>query len=152
MRRVENRLSEAEALEIVSQGEFATLSLVDSEGNHYGVPISYALTGNTIYIHGAREGHKISLLTHNREVCLTVVGANAIDEANFTTRYSSAIVYGTASLVEENLEKVAAMRLLVEKYSPAYAENAEVEIDKAVDKTAIIKIEIKTITGKGNRK
>ena len=151
MRRVENRLSEAEALEIVSQGEFATLSLVDSEGNPYGVPISYALTGNTIYIHGAREGHKISLLTHNREVCLTVVGANAIDEANFTTRYSSAIVYGTASLVEERVEKIAALHLIVAKYSPAYKKEGEEAIAKAVDKTAIIKIEIRAITGKGNR-
>jgi nitroimidazol reductase NimA-like FMN-containing flavoprotein (pyridoxamine 5'-phosphate oxidase superfamily) len=151
MRRVENRLSEAEALEIVSQGEFATLSLVDSEGNPYGVPISYALTGNTIYIHGAREGHKISLLTHNREVCLTVVGANQLESANFTTRYCSAIVYGTASLVEERVEKIAALHLIVAKYSPAYKKEGEEAIAKAVDKTAIIKIEIRAITGKGNR-
>ncbi len=151
MRREENRLSETEALEIVAQGEYGVLSLVDLEGNPYGLPISYALKGKTIYLHGAREGKKITLLNHKQEVCLTVVGPNELDSKNFTTKYASAIVYGKASFIEERSAKIEALRLIVKKYSPAYKGEAEVAIDEAVDKTALIKIEIDEITGKSNR-
>ena len=125
--------------------------MVDPEGNPYGLPISYVLEGETIYLHGAQEGKKITLLNHKSEVCLTVVGPNELDSKNFTTKYASAIVYGKAAFIEERSAKIEALRLIVEKYSPAFKDEAEIAIEEAVDKTALIKIEIDEVTGKSNR-
>lgn len=76
MRRYDHRLTEAETMEIIRQGEYGVLCTVTAEGLPYGVPISYALDegANVLYFHGTiQEGQKTENLAHQPQACLTVV-------------------------------------------------------------------------------
>lgn len=54
--------------------EYATLSMVDVDGNPYCVPITVANDGEYVYFHSATEGTKVDALSRNPKVCLACVG------------------------------------------------------------------------------
>ena len=81
----------------------------------------------------------------------TVVGSGQVIEEKFTTRYESAIVQGRASLVEEEAEKVRALELLCGRLTPSMAETQNAYIRASLSKVAVIRLEIREITGKRNR-
>lgn len=56
------------------------------------------------------------------------------------------IVFGTAHFVESTDEKVTALRLLADKYSPGI--DAEAEIARFIKTVCIIRIDIDIVTGK----
>ena len=66
----------------------------------------------------------------------------------FSTKYESAIVYGTASL-SENPE--VGLKLLIDKYSSQYKETGMKYLQKALPETAVHEIRIERITGKARR-
>lgn len=62
MQMKHRELSRQEAFEILEEGEFATISTVDPDGTPYGVPVSYVMMDEKLYIHtGKRPGHKIDV-------------------------------------------------------------------------------------------
>ncbi|MFA5467512.1 MAG: pyridoxamine 5'-phosphate oxidase family protein [Sphaerochaetaceae bacterium] len=138
------------ALTILKNAEWATLSVITSEDEPYGVPISFVLEGQEIFLHGKQAGKKIAALNNNSTVCLSVVGENRLESEQFTTRYTSVIVYGEAEVVQSPAEKRRALSLLAQKYSPDYSRDAQLLIERAIEKTAVIKIKITEITGKSN--
>ena len=66
----------------------------------------------------------------------------------FTTEFESAAFSGTACEVTDIQEKIKALRLICEKYTPDNMENFEDAIAKSLDRTAVWKIRIENLTGK----
>jgi len=64
----------------------------------------------------------------------------------FTTYFRSVIVFGQAHIVESVHDRIAALRLLAEKYSPGIDPSAE--IDRFIKTVCIIRIDIDSATGK----
>ena len=58
---------------------------------------------------------------------------------------------GRASLVEEEAEKVRALELLCGRLTPSMAETQNAYIRASLSKVAVIRLEIREITGKRNR-
>ncbi len=68
----------------------------------------------------------------------------------FTSEYESVVIFGTAEFpVGEGKSK--GLKALVEKYSADFIQDGIKYIDRASDKTIVIKINIDHITGKENR-
>ena len=118
-----------------------------------GLPVNhvYVPQDNAVYIHCAQEGQKLDFLRENPKASFTVVGLGQVIEEKFTTRYESAIVQGRASLVEEEAEKVRALELLCGRLAPSMAETQNAYIRASLSKVAVIRLEIREITGKRNR-
>lgn len=148
MRRKDREMSKSFALSVIDKCEYANLGMIGPDGFPYCIPITIVRSENIIYFHTAKEGEKINALNANNNVCLSCVGDTLRASDKFTTEFESAIVKGAASEVENNNEKIFALRLLCMRHTPSNMHEFDNAISKSLDRTGIWKIEIKSITGK----
>lgn len=149
MRRSDRKLTEAEAVEILEKCEYGILSTIGEDGYPYGVPVSYVVDGNKIYIHAAKGvGKKFANIQNNPKVCFTVVGNTEVLPSQFGTKYESVIIFGEAKVLQD---KHSALEKMIEKYSMEYKEAGAKYINAAIDKVDIYEIAIEFISGKARR-
>jgi hypothetical protein len=151
MRRADRAIPDSEARDILQVGEYGVLSTVSADGQPYGVPVSYAYTGEVIYFHCALEGHKLDNLNSNNRVSFCVVGKTQVLPDKFATNYESVIVFGRAFEVT-GAEKHGGLVEILKKYSPDFMEKGERYIKGDGDKARVYKITIESLTGKARRK
>ena len=123
-----------------------------------------------MYFHSAKDGQKARALANNPNVSVAFVGEvnvpenytkKQLDEITkdeskaalliskvFTTEYESTIVKGKARLVKNENEKIKAMRLICEKYTPTKMNYFDIAIKAGLEKTNVYKIEIEAIRAK----
>jgi len=149
LRRKDRALKDDEALEILSKSNYGVLCVFD--GNYpYGVPVNYVYEDGFIYIHSAKEGHKIESIKSFDRVCFTVVGSSQVMENEFSTKYESVVVFGRADILHDE-QVTPALRKLAQKYSPRYTNEAERIIQDSFKDVAVIRIKIEHVQGKANR-
>ena len=146
MRRFRQELPIEETKEILRNGRECVIAVSGDDNYPYAVPINYVYDGEHIYLHSAKQGHKIDALKRNPKMSLCVVAQGDIVPEEFTTYFRSAIVFGKAKFVENEEEKIEALRKLSDKYSPGI--DPTDEIAKFLKAVEIIEIAIDTMTGK----
>ncbi|MBD5357902.1 MAG: pyridoxamine 5'-phosphate oxidase family protein [Bacteroides sp.] len=147
MRRFKQLLALEETKVILSKGSNGVLSLVDSTGEPYGVPVSYAYDGEScIYLHSAAKGYKIECIESESRCSFCVVGQDRIMPEEFTSYFRSVIVKGTVNIVSEPTEIMKGLLLLCEKYSPGV--DSDSEISKCISHVAVLRLDIESMTGK----
>ncbi len=148
MRRKEKEIIEKSAIEaIIYKSSVCRLGL--SDGNTpYVVPLCFGYQGHTIYVHGSLKGKKIDIIQNNENVCFefdinteTVKAENACD---WGMKYQSVIGFGKASFLKNLDEKQKALSIIMRQYSDRAFQFPE----KVINGTAVIKIEIDSMTGK----
>lgn len=160
MRRKDREMDKDFAYSIMDKSDFGSLATINEDNTPYSLPISFVRKENIIYIHSATKGTKIRNITKNPQVSMSFVGDINIpfpDEESsagrkpsdvFTTEFESAVIFGTASIVDNRNEKILALKLLCEKYTPNNVGFFNDAIKDAMDITTVIRIEISKITGK----
>lgn len=152
IRRQDRLLSEAEASQLLRDGEYGFLSMTDADGTPYGIPISYAWDGaSTIYLHCAPVGRKLRCLAHCAEVSFCVVGSTRVIPDKFTTAYQSIVVRAEACTGLDAEERMQALRLLLQKYSPDDQEVGQKYAEKSFHRTEIIRLTMRSVSGKCKR-
>lgn len=147
MRRFKQLLNEQATKEILNNATNGVLSLVDTDGEPYGVPISYAYDGDKcIYFHSAVKGHKIECIESDSRCSFCVVGQDAIMPDEFTTYFRSVIVKGSVHAVTARDEMMKGLLLMCEKYSPGV--NPDAEISKCIGHVAVLRLDIESMSGK----
>lgn len=142
MRRQDRALSDTEAQQILKSEKYGTLSLSDTDGTPYGVPLHYVIIDGYICFHcSADEGHKKHCLNRNNQVCFTVI------QTQNGIQCKSVLVFGTAE-AQSDL-RVPVLEKLVEKFVPKAAwSDAKAGIPFAKDKITAYKITPKRVSGK----
>lgn len=150
MSRKQRLTSAEEAKAILRVGEFGVLCTASADGQPYGVPINYcyAEAEDCIYLHCAVTGKKLDNLAQNNKVAFVVTTRSEILAERFTTRYESAVVTGTAVVVEEEAEKLRVLGLLCDHLAPGVTKGREEMIHGYAHEAKIIKITIEEISGK----
>jgi nitroimidazol reductase NimA-like FMN-containing flavoprotein (pyridoxamine 5'-phosphate oxidase superfamily) len=148
MRRTDRERDRNFAEAVVDKCRYAVLATVNDDGSPYNVPLSIVRDGEWIYFHCAREGRKTDNLKNRNRVCLVCVGDMEEPPDEFTVVYESAIVSGAAEEVQDDTEKVRALRLLCERHSPANMAAFDDELARLYQATAVWKIHIGEISGK----
>lgn len=152
MRRTDRLISKDEAMEILKKGEYGILATADENGQPYGVPLSYALLDDIIYFHATNAGGlKFDNFTTNSKVSFTVVGDTQMLPEKFGTLFENAIIFGEVSQVDDESERYAAFRQLVNKYCADFIPEGEQYIKNAGPRAIIAKISINEISGKARR-
>ena len=147
MRRKRQQLPQEETIHILCHTTSGILSVVDTNGYPYGVPLSHVYADGKIYFHSAVSGHKIDAIRNGEKASFTVIAQDEVHPETFTTHFRSVVCYGRVRIVKEETEKLAALRLLGKRYNPDEAA-LQHEIDKDFCHVAIIEFIIEHITGK----
>lgn len=151
IRRKDRVLDEVRAYELLAEGEYGFLAMVNADGGGYGVPMSYVLSGDVIYFHCAPEGHKLVNLDRENRVSFAVVGGTKVIPGQLTTGYECVMVFGRVERALPAAERLQALRLLVAKYSTGYEEVAEKYIKGSFARTEILKLKIEHVSGKSKK-
>ena len=143
---------EDQTLDILNRSEYGILSTIGVDNVPYGVPMNFVYEDGVIYFHCAKAvGYKVSNIIHNSNACFTVINDVCLQPKTFSTKYSSAIVFGKVSIVEDEDEKKKGLEALIKKLSPEYIESGMKYIDKSASQTYVLKMEITEMTGKGKK-
>lgn len=148
LRRSHQALSDQECYEILKHGNTGVLAVVGDEGYPYTIPINYCFTKDKIYLHCAKEGHKIDAIHKCDKVSFCVIGKDELQPELFTTFYKSVVVFGKASMIENDAEKRLAITALCDKYVPHLKAEGQREIDQFWNALTMLEIDIEHISGK----
>lgn len=153
MRRKDRLLPEEETRMLLAGGEYGVLATICPDGTPYGVPMSYVMVGNVIYMHCSNAGgQRLTNIAHCSDACFTVIDQVQLLPDQFATKYLSAIASGKISVVADEEEKRQAMIGILEKYSDEFMEKGLRYLNDAFDKIVVLRFDITAMTGKGRKK
>jgi nitroimidazol reductase NimA-like FMN-containing flavoprotein (pyridoxamine 5'-phosphate oxidase superfamily) len=150
MRLKKRQVSQAETEAILRRGQYGVLSLNAGGDYAYGVPLSYVFQNNSIYLHCAPEGKKLTLLRQDNRVCFCVVAEAEPLPQKFSMKYQSALAFGRVKVVEAPEEKLSALIALVQKYyqDPEDIAKGREYAAASLDQTVVLRLDIAQLTGK----
>lgn len=145
MRKASRKKDASWALEVIDKAPFITVSFTRPDGTPYGVPLLVVRSNDfVLYFHCATEGEKLDCIRYNSIVSLSAVSkCRPMFEApkqNFTEYYDSAIALGRAEIVEDDSEKIEALRLLCRRFLPQHMESFDAAIERSLSITTIVRI------------
>lgn len=107
---------------ILDEALIAHLGIADEHGQPFVIPTLHAREGDVVYLHGSTAGRTLRALRDGAQVCLTVSLLDGLVLAraamHHSANYRSAILLGTARVVDSSAEKLAALEAIVEHIVP----------------------------------
>ena len=156
MRRKDREITNQEdMLQIIENAKILRLALFDDD-YPYIVPMHYGYTLDNskiiFYMHSAKEGHKLDLISKNPNVCLEVESDMEIVSGGdvpckYGATFSSIIAKGKAEIVEDTEEKIKGLKLLM-----VHQVNKDFEINEQMaNMVCAIKVTVEQITAKARK-
>ena len=109
---------------ILDEGLVAHVGVSTERGPRV-IPMMYARDGDTLYLHGAPANHVLNRAASGADVCVEVTLLDGLVLArsafNHSMNYRTVIVYGHASPVGDDDEKLHALDVLVRRITPERA-------------------------------
>ena len=146
MRRFKQELPDAESRSILAVGKYAVWAVAGDDDYPYAVPVNYVYYDEAIYIHCARQGHKIDGILRNPRCSMCIVEKDDVIPEEFTSYFRSVIVFGKAEIIEDDTIRLKALQLLCDKYSPGI--DPKEEIARFLKTVCIVRINIDSVSGK----
>ncbi|HQP31911.1 MAG TPA: pyridoxamine 5'-phosphate oxidase family protein [Deltaproteobacteria bacterium] len=148
MRRSDREITDHAQIEaILMRATVCRLAMCD-EGWPYVVPLNFGYQAKCLFFHTAVQGRKLDIIQRNDRVCFEVESDNKIIESfeacGWSMRYASVIGFGRAKLIDDPAQKRAALDIIMRHYS----DRSYTYPDDVLAKTAIIRIDIESMTGK----
>ena len=154
MRRRDRKMKNKETiLAILEQAQVGRMATVNGKGFPVIKPLNFLYWEGKIYIHSSTKGEKIEDIQRGSPVCFevddpvayVVAGASACKASYY---YRSVLIKGKAAFVKDRDKKMKILGRMMEKYQP---EGSDGEMPAEIlEKTAVVEILIKEITGKEN--
>lgn len=148
MRRKKQLLSKEACEAILREATAGTLALLGDGGYPYAVPISYVYAEGHLYFHSALAGHKVDAIRQCDKASFCVISQDDVQPKMYTTFYRSVIAFGRIHIIEDESEKMAAARMLGNRYNPNDEEALRQELEKGFARMLIIRLDIEHLTGK----
>ncbi|MDY3971899.1 MAG: pyridoxamine 5'-phosphate oxidase family protein [Clostridia bacterium] len=148
MRRKNQLLTDEECIEILNSSTSGTLALLGDNDYPYSLPISYVYNDGKLYFHSALTGHKIDAINMHSKASFCVIAQDKVVPEKYTTYFRSVIAFGKICVIDNDAEKLRAIEILAEKYSPQLAEGRKKEIEDNFSRMCMIELDIEHMTGK----
>lgn len=122
------------------------------DGQPVVVPMLFGREDETIFLHGARKARIIKLLESTGTVCLNITHVDGLVFArsafNSSMNYRSATVFGSARLIEDEQEKLHALRVITECTMPGRWNELRDPLVNEVKMTGVIAVNIESASAK----
>lgn len=116
------------------------------------IPINFARIGDTIVLHGAKASRLLKHIEAGNPVCVeaTLVDGLVLARSVFhsSVNYRSVVLFGKGRLVEDNEEKLAALKAIVEHLIPGRWNEARLPNRKEMNATSVVSIKIDQASAK----
>lgn len=151
MRRKGQQMTDDACRAALRRGKEGVLAVSGDDGYPYAVPVNYFYDGEKIYIHCAKEGHKIDAVRRSDKVSFCVIDEDEVVPEEYSTAYRSVILFGRARLIEDP----AAMTGLLDALAARFVKDAPPEraayIRKYIAGVTVLEITVEHMTGKEGR-
>lgn len=152
MRRKEREITAIDEIEaIIGRCDVCRIALTD-ENTPYIVTMNFGYSGGVqkkLFFHSAAEGRKIEIIRKNNHVCFEMDTdhdlISGIEACDFSMKYSSIVGWGDMFFVTDREEKEEGFNTIMKHYSELTTFTYKQDV---VDRTAILKLVIKKMTGK----
>jgi len=122
------------------------------DGQPFVIPTSYGRDGDTLYIHGSAASRMLRNLDKGIPVCVTVTLLDGLVLArsvfNHSMNYRSVVILGTATLIINPEEKLAALLILSEHILPGRWADSRQPNERELKATSVLRIPIDEFSAK----
>lgn len=151
MHKIKRQMPDAEAKELFAKGHHGILAVNGDEGYPYAVPVNYVYLNDKIYIHSAKIGYKMDAIAQDSKCCFTAILSSEILPKQVTAAFESIIATGKVGLVADEAERRLAMETFVNRFCLDAIPEGMNFLEKTLDKTAVLRIDVEHLTGKAYR-
>jgi len=118
----------------------------------YIIPINFARVGDTIVLHGAKASRLLKHIADGHPVCVeaTLVDGLVLARSVFhsSVNYRSVVLFGKGQLVEDDGEKLEALKAITEHLIPGRWNEARLPTRKEMNATSVVSITIDQASAK----
>jgi uncharacterized protein len=123
-----------------------------AEGQPFVIPTMYARVGDSLYFHGSAASRMLRGAGGGTPVCITVTLMDGLVLArsvfNHSMNYRSVVALGTAILIDDPAEKLAALQAFTERLIPGRWNDARQPNEKELKATSILKLSLSEVSAK----
>lgn len=143
---------EQEAIYQILDGSYLCHVAFVHEGYPVSIPTLYGRDGDTLYIHGSAASRMIENLEKGLELCISVAKVNGLVLArsafHHSINYESVVVFGTATLVEDEEEKSRALKIISEHLIKGRWDETRLPNAKEMKATKVLRIPLEESSAK----
>jgi len=136
---------------VLDEGLFCHVAFA-LEGQPFAIPMIHVRVADKIYLHGSPASRLLQALAAGTEACLAVTLIDGIVLAraatNHSLNYRSIVLFGKASVVEAEEEKMTVLRELVEHVIPGRWSDTRWPTHEELRRTMVLSIPIEEATAK----
>jgi uncharacterized protein len=136
---------------ILDEGFLCHVGFV-ADGQPFVIPTSYGRKDASLYIHGSAASRMLRQLKEGLPVCVTVTLLDGLVLArsvfNHSMNYRSVVILGKATLVEDPVEKIEALRLLSEHILPGRWADSRQPNERELKATTVLRLPIEEFSAK----
>jgi uncharacterized protein len=140
--RERGRSDRADLYAVLDAGLVCHLGVI-VDGSPVVLPTGYGREGDTLYLHGSSANQAL-LAAAGNEVCVTVTHLDGLVCAravfSHSMNYRSAVIFGTATLLTDDTERLSALRAVTEQLVPGRWEHARLPTRKEMAATAVLAV------------
>ena len=137
---------------ILDEALIAHIGIVAPDGQPLVIPTLHARAGEVVYLHGSVASRTLRTLATAAPICLTVSLLDGLvlsrSAMHHSANYRSAMVIGTARMIEEPGEKRAALRAIVEHIVPGRSADVRGPSEKELLATSVLALAIDEASAK----
>ncbi len=122
------------------------------DGRPVVIPTAFGREGDRLFIHGSAASRMQKKLREGIDVCLTVTLADGLVLArsgfNSSINYRSVVIFGKAVPVEDDAEKVLALKVFSDHVLPGRWEEIREPSPKELKATSVLAIDLEEVSAK----
>jgi len=122
------------------------------DGQPYVIPTNYGRSGDTLYLHGSAASRMLKTLSGRVPLCVTVTHVDGLVLArsafHHSVNYRSAVILGTARLVDAPAEKLVALRVFTEHVMKGRWEDVRQPTEQELKATSVLALPLEEVSAK----
>ncbi|NCC74527.1 MAG: pyridoxamine 5'-phosphate oxidase family protein [Sphingobacteriia bacterium] len=110
-------------IETALKSDACYIAMVDDDQMPYVVPMNFGISNESIYLHSARTGKKITILRKRPQVCVCFSTDHQLRwqsekvACSYSMKYRSVLAHGRVEFIEDHDEKMKALNTIMQHYT-----------------------------------